>query len=400
MRQFWQGVNEICTPGPLGVVRMVDWEAVERLRSKGWDWDRIAADDRVEFHAAENSGEPGRQLRAMYYQRRSKSTRKSGGEAGKSDRLDDRPKWSLARAAWIAVPAVAIWALLAYVFPSPVGVYLPFFPDVLIVLLIAVGALTFALLRSTERWNSTYRNGAVIGAVLGLVIAGGLGIVAYSQGCPTLSPGGNSLPSNGALPTWTQYTSDPKWTDSGGKPVFFFYGSIGCPFCSASSWAFLWALDRVGAVQGAQLGHSSSTDVYPNTPEVEFVSAQLSSNYVAMHILESNVDTNTIPPTPSSCVDQAYISSYDGGTAGIPFVVVAGQYVHIGTVVDPQQLQSLGLSPSTVLGQEMNGTGAAWNLIAPNAYMLTAILLKSDGGQPASVLTQYSSVAADYNSLP
>src|SRR5579863_2183425 len=129
---------------------MVDWESVERLRSKGWDWDRIASDEKVDFHAEADSGEPGRQLRALYYQRRSKTTRRggvAGGKTGKSERLDDKPRWTLARAGYLAVPAVGLWALLAYAFPSPVGVYVPFYPDLIIVLLVAVFALAFALLR-------------------------------------------------------------------------------------------------------------------------------------------------------------------------------------------------------------------------------------------------------------
>ncbi len=380
---------------------MVDWESVERLRSKGWDWDRIASDESVEFHAEADSGEPGRQLRALYYQRRSKASRRGGAEGGKaakSGKLDSRAKWTLARAGWIAVPAVGVWALLAYIYPSPVGVYLPAYPVLLILLLVAVFVLAFALLRTAERWNTIYRNAVVMGCVVGLAVAGVFAVVAISGGCPTLTPAGNTLPTNGAIGTWTEYGGNPTWT-SGGHPVFFFYGSIGCPYCSASSWAFYWALERFGTVQGLELGHSNPGDVYPSTPELSFVNAQLTSNFVAIHILESDVDTNTVPPAPSSCIDQAYISAYDGGTNGIPFAVVGGQYVHTGSVVDPSQLQPLNLQPSQVLGQVINQTGQAWDLISPNAYMLTAILLKADGGQPASILSQYQSVAADYNTL-
>jgi Domain of unknown function (DUF929) len=379
---------------------MVDWESVERLRSKGWDWDRIAADERFDFHAEANSGEPGRQLRALYYQRRSKTARRGGdgSKTGKSAKLDDSPRWTLARAGWIAVPAVGLWTLLAYVSPSPIGAYLPAYPYLIIALLVAVFVLAFALLRTTDRWNTTYRNGVIVGAVLGLVIAGGFGIVAISQGCPTLTPAGSALPSNGALGSWTLYSGDPTW-QQGGHPVFFFYGSIGCPYCSASSWAFFWALERFGSIQGLTLGHSSIGDIDPATPELEFVNAQYTSSYIGLHVLEADDDSSTAPPAPSSCTDQAYISAYDGGNNGIPFIVQGGQYVHVGTVDDPAQIQPLGLTPAQVLGQVLNQSGTAWGYIAPNAYMLTAIMLKSDGGQPASILTQYSSVDADYTSL-
>ena len=380
---------------------MVDWESVERLRSKGWDWDRIASDESVEFHAEADSGEPGRQLRALYYQRRSKASRRGGAEGGKaakSGKLDSRAKWTLARAGWIAVPAVGVWALLAYIYPSPVGVYPPGVPG---------PAHPPARGRLRPRLRPAQDGGTVEhdlperrghGMRRGLGGRGRLCRGGDLGGLPDADPAGNTLPTNGAIGTWTEYGGNPTWT-SGGHPVFFFYGSIGCPYCSASSWAFYWALERFGTVQGLELGHSNPGDVYPSTPELSFVNAQLTSNFVAIHILESDVDTNTVPPAPSSCIDQAYISAYDGGTNGIPFAVVGGQYVHTGSVVDPSQLQPLNLQPSQVLGQVINQTGQAWDLISPNAYMLTAILLKADGGQPASILSQYQSVAADYNTL-
>jgi hypothetical protein len=295
---------------------------------------------------------------------------------------------------------VAIWFVLAIVFPSPVGVYLPAIPY-LALLLAALGAiLAFALLRTSERWSRTYRNGVVTGVVLGLVIAGGFGIAAVLQGCPTLSAAGTQEPSNGAEGSWVKYGSNPDWTGPGGGQTFFFYGSIGCPYCSASSWSFLWALDRFGTVQGLQLGHSNPADTPSNIPEVRFDSATMNSQpYVALHVLESSDDSNAVPPPTSECREQAYVSAYDS-SAGIPFVVVGGQYVHVGSLVDPGQLGPLGLSPSQVLGQVLNETGSAWNLISPAAYMLTAVILKADGGQPASLLAdKSSSVYADYNTL-
>jgi Domain of unknown function (DUF929) len=382
---------------------MVDWEAVERLRAKGWDWARIAEDEKVGFHADSASGDPGRALRALYYQRRSKQQRRpaSGSEGGKSSRTKDSdpaPKWTLLRVGWILVPAVAVWFVLALVFPSPVGVYLSAIPDVGLILAVVAFLLIFALLRTDDKWNRAYRNTVVVGAVLGLVIAGGFGLAAILQGCPTLSATGTQEPSNGAVGSWVKYTTDARWTQNG-LPTFFFYGSIGCPYCSASSWAFYWALEKFGTVQGLQYGHSNPNDVDASTPELEFVSATFISQYVSLHILEADDDSSEVPPAPSECVEQAYVSSYDS-TAGIPFVVVGGQYVHTDTIVDPASLQPLGLSPQTVLGQVLNESGAAWDVIAPNAYMLAAIMLKATGGQPASLLADSSSsVAADYRTL-
>ena len=53
---------------------MVDWDLVDKRRAKGWDWDRIAEDPKVGFHAEEAAGESrcGR-CGPSDYQRRSKA---------------------------------------------------------------------------------------------------------------------------------------------------------------------------------------------------------------------------------------------------------------------------------------------------------------------------------------
>ncbi|MFI5415389.1 MAG: hypothetical protein ACHQ16_07010, partial [Candidatus Lutacidiplasmatales archaeon] len=79
---------------------MVDWELVERRRSKGWEWDRIAEDPKVGFHADDSAGDAGRALRALYYQRRSKAKKRSSGSEGEPDGVPAR-RWTLLRAAAI-----------------------------------------------------------------------------------------------------------------------------------------------------------------------------------------------------------------------------------------------------------------------------------------------------------
>lgn len=57
---------------------MTDWERVERLRSQGLSWDKVAADRRAGFHPPPGA-DPGRALRSLYFQRRSQGTRSGGG---------------------------------------------------------------------------------------------------------------------------------------------------------------------------------------------------------------------------------------------------------------------------------------------------------------------------------
>lgn len=49
---------------------MTDWERVEKLRSQGYDWSEVAGDRRVGFRGASGS-DPGREIKALYFHRRS-----------------------------------------------------------------------------------------------------------------------------------------------------------------------------------------------------------------------------------------------------------------------------------------------------------------------------------------
>jgi uncharacterized protein DUF929 len=356
---------------------MVDWDAVEKLRSKGWDWDRIAADPKVGFHAEEAAGEPGRALRALYYQRRSKSQRRpsrsEGG--GKGSDVDLKPPWSLARIGWILLPLAAIWFVAAYFYPSPVGTYFPALPYLGLILAACGFILAFGLLRTDERWSKVMRNSAITGVVFGLIIVGGFTLAAEINGCPTLPP------ISGSEPQGWEKASAAAWT-SNGMPVFFFAGSEACPYCSASSWAMYYALQAFGTVTNVQLFHSNPDDTPSNIPEVVLANAQVSSPYVSFDVLEGQDDSAITIPAASSCTQQAYISAYDTG-GSIPFNSINGQYVHVGTLVDPTQLQ--GYSPQQIDGQMQNQSEPAWGAVSPAMYMIEAFIVKSDGGLPHSI---------------
>jgi hypothetical protein len=164
--------------------------------------------------------------------------------------------------------------------------------------------------------------------------------------------------------------------------VFFFYGSAACPFCSASSWSMVVALEAFGTLSGTSYDRSSPTDVYPNTAEVVLTNAILQSKYVNLQVAESTNDNQITSAATSGCFQSSYVSTYDS-VGSIPFVVVGGQFFHVGAMVNPSSLA--GLSAQQIQGQINNQSGAAWNAISPVAYLLEAFLVKTDGGQPASV---------------
>ena len=359
---------------------MVDWAEVDRLRSKGSDWDRIAEDAKVNFHADASVRDPGRALRALYYQRKSRQQRRPASQAksGKDDaEAPKERKWTIARVGWLTTPLFGIWFLLALALPSPVGVYLPAIPVLGILLAIGAFLLAFGLLRSAKKWTPVYKNSLATGIVLGLVIAGGFGLAAVLNGCGVL-PSATTAISEPA--GWKKVSASP-WQENG-APIFYFYGAAGCPFCSASSWAMAMALERFGTLTGTSYDHSSPTDSPPSIPEIVLASASLQSSYVALKVTESTDDTSVVFPGTSECIQQAYLSAYSGGS--IPFVVINGEYYHAGvSIVDPTALQ--GLTPSEVQQQITNQSGPAWTAISPQAFWIMAFLLKADGGRPTSV---------------
>jgi hypothetical protein len=356
---------------------MVDWDVVERRRAKGWDWARIAEDPKASFHADPSAGDPGRALRSLYYQRRSKSKRRPGSVDGDGVGEDAEPerRWTLLRLAAILAPLFGVWFLLAYVLPSPVGAIVPAVPLLVILMLLAIALLAFALLRSAERWTATVRTSLAVGAVLGLVVAGLVGLTAVLSGCPTLAPATTSEPSH------FQKANNPVWADNG-APVFFFYGSTACPFCSASSWAIEVALGAFGTLSGTHFDRSNPADSYPNTPEVILAGASYQSRWVSLRVAESTDSSHLTTPATNGCVESAYVGAYNAGD-NFPFIVIGGQYFHVGTMVDPARLA--GLTPAQVQGEVDNQSGSAWDAISPTAFLLEAFLLKVTGGQPPSV---------------
>lgn len=359
---------------------MVDWDRVERLRGRGWDWERIAGDPKVSFQAEAGAGAPGRALRALYYQRRSRQPRRGGGAGKEGSRTGGEAstfaeRWPLARVGYLIAPLFGVWFALALVFPTPVGTFLPAVPWLAVVFFIAVGLLLYGLLRTTVRWSSALRSTLAVGVVLGLVASGGMGLYSHLSGCPTLSTSSSGQPQG-----WSK-AANPAW-QSNGAPVVYFYGSVACPYCSASTWAVYNALSRFGTVTGWSYGHSSVTDNPSNIPEINLVSAQIASPYVSFDpVVDPDDSVVKAPPTPS-CVEQAYNSAYDS-KGSIPFIVVNGQYWHVGAIVNPPPLE--GLTPTQVAGQIANQSGPAWDAVSPAYYLLTAMIVKSCANPPSAV---------------
>ncbi|MCI4368602.1 MAG: DUF929 domain-containing protein [Thermoplasmata archaeon] len=353
---------------------MVDWEAVERLRARGWEWERIAADPSVGTTSGETPREAGRSLRKAYYRRISERAGTDPSTASSKTEAPVATRWKLARVGYFVAPLFGIWFLLAWLIPSPVGAYFSAIPVLGLLAAVAAFVLFFGLLRSSVRWDRTFRTTLVLGIAAGLGVSGTLGVVAFASGCPFLTPVSSGEPQG-----WLKVANAP-WQENG-LPVVFFYGSAACPYCSASSWAISMALERLGSLHGTLYGHSSLTDTPANIPEVVLAGATYQSANASFEVAESTSESQITAPSVGECIEQAYASAY--GHGAIPFVVVNGQYVHSGSLVDPNAIQTL--TPIQVQASLNVSNGAAYNAVSPAAYLLMAFIVHTNGGRPASL---------------
>ncbi len=195
---------------------------------------------------------------------------------------------------------------------------------------------------------------------------------------------------------------NPPLLTSGGKPEVLYVGAEYCPYCAAERWALAVALSRFGTFSGLHFIHSSSTDVFPNTPTLTFYKSRYSSKYVAF----SPVETTTVSHAPLQSPTKAqlalfarydappYVSSAD--RESFPYVNIGNRALIIGSQYQPSALSGLTWSqvaaairnPSTAIAKDVDGA----------ANMMTAQLCQLTHGQPGNVCTSAGVKAASGNS--
>ncbi|MCI4330597.1 MAG: DUF929 domain-containing protein [Thermoplasmata archaeon] len=370
---------------------------MNRLRAKGYDWKSIADDPKVGFTHSDDSGDPGRALKALYLTRKSRSTRsgKPGtpGESGEDSPTAAPRRWGgrLEVLGVALIIAGLVWVAVALAFPS-VAVLIPALPprvpDIFLVVIAGIAVLLVPLVLGLAPFADHWKKGLAAGLALAVVLAGGSGLLAIAAGIPNLSPDTTQGPGVG----WEK-APNPNW-ESAGKPVVFFYGSEACPFCSASSWAIERAMASFGTWSGLSYASSNPADTYPNTPEVALSSSSLLSAYLSWDVKEGS-DTSRISEPDVSLTEQAYLNAYD--TGGIPFFVVGGTYIHVGTIVDPQALQGQTVTSVQQSLQTANPNDPVYATIEAQVVYLEAYFAKAcqnAGLTPPSAVTGDSSVSA------
>jgi thiol-disulfide isomerase/thioredoxin len=181
----------------------------------------------------------------------------------------------------------------------------------------------------------------------------------------------------------------PPLLTSGGKPEVLYMGAEYCPYCAAQRWALAVALSRFGTFSGLHFIHSSSTDVYPDTPTLTFYRSAYTSKYVAF----SPVEMYTVTHAPLQSPTKAQLASfkkYDGppyvtaaDRQAFPYVNIGNRAVIIGSQYQPSAFSGLTWhqvaaairDPSTAIAKDVGGA----------ANMITAELCRLTHGQPGGV---------------
>jgi hypothetical protein len=188
-------------------------------------------------------------------------------------------------------------------------------------------------------------------------------------------------------------SDQPVLTDSG-KPLVVYLGAEYCPFCAGERWAMVVALNRFGSFTNLGVTHSSSTDVYPDTPTLTFHGATYTSQYLTFQGVEMQSNQpqgNGYAPLDSPTqLQQQLLSKFDAppyvpsdSAGSIPFIDFANQAVMTGASYSPELLagktaeqiaQALS-DPSSAIAQAVDGTA--------NAF--TALICQLTNSQPGPV---------------
>jgi thiol-disulfide isomerase/thioredoxin len=197
----------------------------------------------------------------------------------------------------------------------------------------------------------------------------------------------NAIGKGSGVAALTATKGQPALT-SGGKPEILYMGAEYCPYCAAERWAMAVALSRFGTFSNLHLIHSSSADVYPNTPTLSFYKSSYTSNYVTFTPVEVYGPVNNgVILQKASAAENALLSKYDPPTAGegspLPFLDIGNQYLDLGAQYLPSSLAKL--TWAQVAADIRNPNSSVARGVDGTANSITAAICKITKNAPAAV---------------
>jgi len=177
---------------------------------------------------------------------------------------------------------------------------------------------------------------------------------------------------------------------SDGKPEVLYVGAEYCPFCAAERWALVVALSQFGSFTGLEETHSSSSDVYPDTPTLSFYGSTFASTDLDFTPVELATNQAVGGQYRSleklSSAQQSVLDAYDrppytSQADAIPFIDVDNRFVMIGASYDPGVLRGKSVAqiaqalshPSSPVAKAVDGT----------ANLLVAAISHATGVRPS-----------------
>jgi hypothetical protein len=232
-----------------------------------------------------------------------------------------------------------------------------------VVVVIAIVAITHKSSTNTTSGNRAVASAAVVSDVTSVPAA-------------TLSKVGA-----GPVTAFPSPVSGQPPLTSGGKPEMLFIGAEFCPYCAAERWSMAVALSRFGTLNGFDTVSSSSTDVDPNTPSLDFDKYHYTSKYLTFTAVE-NEDRNHNALQKTTTAQDALWTKIDGSPS-YPFVDFGNKSAITGPSFDPATLK--GLTQAQIASQLKNPTGKVSQAINGAANVITAAICQMTNNQPANV---------------
>ncbi len=197
----------------------------------------------------------------------------------------------------------------------------------------------------------------------------------------------NAVGKGSGVAALTSTKGQPALT-SGGKPEILYMGAEYCPYCAAERWAMAVALSRFGTFSNLRLIHSSSADIYPNTPTLSFYKSSYTSKYVTFTPVEMyGLKDNGVTLQKPTGAEIALMTKYDPPTSGqgspFPFVDIGNQYTAIGAQYLPSNLAKLTWAQVAAGIRDPNSAVAKGVDGAANS--ITAAICKIAKDAPAAV---------------
>jgi hypothetical protein len=254
------------------------------------------------------------------------------------------------------------------------------------------------LKRQEQRRRAVTIIGSVVGVAVVVVV---IAIVAITHKSSTNTASGNravasaslvkdvtSVPAAtltkvgaGSIAAFPSPVSGEPPLTAGGKPEMLFIGAEFCPYCAAERWSMAVALSRFGTLNGFDTVSSSSTDVDPNTPSLDFYHYHYTSPYLTFTAVEN--ETRDSKPLQSTTKAQDALWTKIEGSASYPFVDFGNKLAITGPSFDPAILK--GLTQAQIASQLKDPTGKVSQAINGAANVITASICQMTNNKPANV---------------